>query len=118
MSLAKRIAMATKVEPAPQQATQTTVNGRTIYPGQLTEEQLRELIRERGEAAAARRLAWLQDHQDWIPCAVAGCSGLVTPTFQRLASNGTVYGFCPRRSVHARLMPGLFITPSITPPNL
>lgn len=88
--------------------TPATKTERTVYDGQLSEEQLRELIRERGEAAAARRLAWLQAHPDWIACAIAGCSGLVSPTYQRKAPNGEVYGFCPRRTSHARLMPALF----------
>src|SRR4051794_12859349 len=81
---------------------------RTVYDGQLNEDQLRALIKERGEQAAARRLTWMQEHPDWIACAIAGCSGLVSPAYQRTAPDGERYGFCPRRTSHARLMPGLF----------
>ena len=83
-------------------------NTRTVYVGQLSEEQLRQLIKERGEQAAARRLAWMQAHPDWIACAVAGCSGLVGPNYQRKDPQGQPHGFCPRRTSHARLMPALF----------
>ena len=44
--------------------TQTTGAKRTVYDGQLSEDQLRQLIREHGEQAAARRLAWLQEHPE------------------------------------------------------
>jgi hypothetical protein len=81
---------------------------RTVYDGQLNQDQLRALIKERGEQAAARRLAWMQAHPDWIACAVAGCSGLVSPPYQRTAPNGEKYGFCPRRTTHARIYPALF----------
>src|SRR4051812_17696185 len=81
---------------------------RTLFDGQLGEDQLRALIKDRGEQAAARRLAWMQAHPDWIACAIAGCSGLVSPAYQRKAPNGETYGFCPRRTSHARLMPELF----------
>lgn len=85
-----------------------TKSARVVYEGQLSEDQLRQMIKERGEAAAARRLAWMQAHPDWLACAVAGCSGLVNPTYQRTAPNGEKFGFCPRRTTHARLMPALF----------
>ena len=88
--------------------TQRPAAKRTIYDGQLSEDQLRALIRERGENAAARRLAWLAEHPDWIACSVQGCQGLVSPAFQRKSPSGETYGFCPRRTSHARLMPALF----------
>jgi hypothetical protein len=95
--------MATRTRrPAPPPA------ARTVYDGQLSEKQLRDLIKERGEQAAARRLAWMQAHPDWIACSIAGCQGLVSPAYQRTAPNGEKYGFCPRRTSHARLMPALF----------
>lgn len=94
--------------------TPATKAARTVYDGQLNEDQLRTLVKERGEQAAARRLSWLQGHPDWIACAVAGCSGLVSPQYQRKAPNGEAYGFCPRRTSHARLMPALFAPKVVT----
>lgn len=78
------------------------------FPGQKDEAELRALIAGRQDDYQARRAAWLAEHADWLACAIAGCSGLVRPTYIRTSPTGERYGLCPRRSVHARLMPNLF----------
>ena len=96
-----------------QAATVTDANGRVVYQGQMSEDELRSLLKERGEAAALRRIEWLQQHPGWLPCSIAGCSGLVGPNYQRRTPQGEVYGFCPRRQVHANLFPELFRRPQM-----
>lgn len=80
----------------------------TVYEGQKTEGELRALINGRQDDYQARRSAWLADHEDWLPCGVSGCSGLVKPFYIRTSPSGEKYGLCPRRSSHSRLMPNLF----------
>lgn len=80
----------------------------TGYKGQLTAGEITDILRENRASAAQARSDFLKAHPHYMACSVAGCEGLVGPNFQRLTPDGTKYGFCPRRQVHARLMPDVF----------
>jgi hypothetical protein len=66
------------------------------------------------QAQDVARTAFLAEHPNYIACAVQGCPGLVGPAYQRLNTDGTKWGVCPRRSTHTRLMPELFPSPAST----
>lgn len=78
------------------------------YEGQLGVAEIGEILKAHRANAAETRLAFLEAHPHYIACSVAGCEGLVGPNYQRLSPDGRKYGFCPRRQVHARLMPQVF----------
>jgi hypothetical protein len=83
----------------------TAPNG---YEGQMGQTEVTAILKIHRANAAEARLAFLQSHPDYLPCSVAGCEGLVGPNYQRVTVQGRKYGFCPRRKVHARLMPFVF----------
>jgi hypothetical protein len=104
--------MATKATPA-QVVSQDDVQGaeqprRVKYDGQLEAADLALILRARRASATRARTEFLRAHPEYIACAVAGCDGLVGPAYQSLVAGGRKYGLCPRRQVHARLMPAVF----------
>ena len=78
------------------------------FDGQLSADQLGAVMANARRSAVESRAAYLAQHPEYLPCAVAGCLGLVSPAFQRKAPDGTTYGLCPRQAAHALLMPELF----------
>lgn len=78
------------------------------YDGQMNQSEITEILKVHRANAAEARQAFLASHPHYIACSVAGCEGLVGPNYQRVTPEGRQYGFCPRRKVHARLMPFVF----------
>jgi hypothetical protein len=78
------------------------------FDGQMSAEALGGVLANARRSAVESRAAYLAQHPEYMPCAVAGCLGLVSPSFQRKAPDGTTYGLCPRQAAHALLMPELF----------
>ena len=78
------------------------------YRGQLGPEQIGDILKSNRTNASKARAAFLKSHPHYTACSVAGCQGLVGPLYQRTTPDGRTYGFCPRRRVHAQLMPEVF----------
>ena len=78
------------------------------YRGQLGPETISDILKANRANAAKARAAFLKSHPHYTACSVAGCQGLVGPLYQRTTPDGRPYGFCPRRRVHAQLMPEVF----------
>lgn len=85
----------------------------TAFDGQLSKDQLKAAMGDGRQARLAARAEFLKAHPDYLPCAVAGCEGLVNPMYIRgYLEDGTPWGLCPRTAIHARLAPELFAQPS------
>lgn len=91
-----------------QSATSRTQRGPRAYRGQLDPKAVADILRANRASAAQARTQFLKSHPDYTACSVAGCQGLVGPAYQRTTPDGRSYGFCPRRRVHAQLMPDVF----------
>ena len=78
------------------------------FRGQLGPEVIGDILKSNRTNASKARAAFLKSHPHYTACSVAGCQGLVGPLYQRATLDGRKYGFCPRRRVHAQLMPEVF----------
>lgn len=78
------------------------------FRGQLGPETIGDILKSNRTNASKARTAFLKSHPHYTACSVAGCQGLVGPLYQRTTPDGRKYGFCPRRRVHANLMPEVF----------
>ena len=78
------------------------------FRGQLGPETIGDILKSNRTNAGKARTAFLKSHPHYSACSVAGCQGLVGPLYQRTTPDGHKYGFCPRRRVHASLMPEVF----------
>ena len=78
------------------------------YRGQLDPQAIGDILKSNRTNASKARSAFLKSHAHYTACSVAGCQGLVGPMYQRTTPDGRKYGFCPRRRVHAQLMPEVF----------
>jgi len=78
------------------------------FRGQLGPEAIGNILKSNRTNASKARTAFLKSHPQYTACSVAGCQGLVGPMYQRTTPDGRKYGFCPRRRVHAQLMPEVF----------
>ncbi len=78
------------------------------FRGQLGPEAIGDILKSNRTNASKARTAFLKSHPQYTACSVAGCQGLVGPLYQRTTPDGREYGFCPRRRVHAQLMPAVF----------
>jgi hypothetical protein len=78
------------------------------FRGQLGPEAIGDILKSNRTNASKARAAFLKSHLHYTACSVAGCQGLVGPMYQRTTPDGRKYGFCPRRRVHAQLMPEVF----------
>jgi hypothetical protein len=78
------------------------------FRGQLGPEAIGDILKSNRTNASKARTAFLKSHLQYTACSVAGCQGLVGPMYQRTTPDGRKYGFCPRRRVHAQLMPEVF----------
>ena len=78
------------------------------FRGQLGPEVIGDILKSNRTNASKARTAFLKSHPHYTACSVAGCQGLVGPLYQRTSPDGPRYGFCPRRRVHAQLMPEVF----------
>jgi hypothetical protein len=104
--------MATTRTPRPAQAStdEPTSRAPRPYRGQLGPEAIGDILKASRANAAKARAAFLKSHPHYTACSVAGCQGLVGPLYQRVTPDGRRYGFCPRRRVHAQLMPDVFVS--------
>jgi hypothetical protein len=80
----------------------------THKPLRLGAIELQAFIDDARIQAAKRREGFLKANNDWSACIVEGCTGVVKPAFVRRTADGRRYGYCPRRTTHQRLMPGVF----------
>ena len=78
------------------------------FRGQLGPETISDILKSNRTNASKARSAFLKSHPHYTACSVAGCQGLVGPLYQRVTPDAHKYGFCPRRRVHAQLMPEVF----------
>src|SRR4051812_27479831 len=103
MGNTRRVDQAKPVETKPTEAVRLVT-----FAGQRSQEELAGLMAHARRSAVESRDAYLKAHPDYIACAVAGCLGLVSPAFTRLAPDGSKWGLCPRQAAHALLVPELF----------
>lgn len=91
-----------------QSATSENPKATKAFRGQLGPEAIGDILKSNRTNASKARTAFLKSHAQYTACSVAGCQGLVGPLYQRTTRDGRKYGFCPRRRVHAQLMPEVF----------